>query len=326
MRGRRPGPLVPGAFFRTLKARIPELFRLADLDLELFSNVDSSEMQPEDWGRLASLLHARLSAYDGAVITHGTDTLAYTAAALSFMLEGLKKPVVLTGAQRPLGEVRSDARLNLIDAVTSALHGPREVTVCFDSRLFRGNRVRKSSVAEYDAFDSPNAPPLGTLGVEAKFEPGLKLRGRFTVRPKVVPDVLLLKVVPGFRPEWAMGLLSSVRGVVLEAYGAGNFPVHAGHGRSLRPFLKEARRRGVPVVLVSQAQKNGIDLSLYEAGAVARDEGAISGGDMTATTAIAKLMHTLAYCESAAQVRATMERNVAGERIEQSLSVREKGP
>ena len=126
MTGKRPDALKPGAFFRTVKERVPELLAMAKLELELFSNLDSSEMQPELWTALASLLHRKLPDFDGAVITHGTDTLAYTACALSFMLPKLTKPVVLTGAQRPLGEVRSDARLNLIDAVTSALHGPRE--------------------------------------------------------------------------------------------------------------------------------------------------------------------------------------------------------
>lgn len=313
MDGRRPHALRPGAFLRTVRERVPELTKLARLDFELFSNVDSCEMQPELWVRLAELLYRRLPRYDGAVITHGTDTLAETACALSFMLKNVPRPVVLTGAQRPLREIRSDARLNLIDAVTSALYGPREVTVCFDSRLYRGNRVRKVSVSEYDAFDSPNHPTLGVLGVETRFEPGLSPRGRFTLLPHLDSRVFLLRVFPGLDPSIPLAILPKVRGVVVEAYGAGNFPVSTALGRSLEPFFLEARRRRVPVVVVSQAQRNGVDLSLYESGQVARAAGAISGGDMTVSAAVVKLMHGLGHYRGDA-LRRYLERPVAGER------------
>lgn len=313
MTGRRPNALKPGTFIRTVKERVPELTKLARVEFELFSNIDSCEMQPELWGQLARLLYERLDDYDGAVVTHGTDTLAETACALSFMLKNLPKPVVLTGAQRPLKEIRTDARSNLIDAVTSAIYGPREVTVCFDSHLYRGNRVRKQSISEYDAFASPNYPLLGTLGVDMHFEPGLERHGRFTFEPEVDPRVFLLRVFPGLEPAIPMALLPNVRGVVLEAYGAGNFPVSEHLGRSLGPFLKEAHRRDVPVLVVSQAQRNGVDLSLYESGSVAKRAGAISAGDMTVSAAVVKLMHGLARYRGDA-LRRYLERSVAGER------------
>jgi L-asparaginase len=315
MAGRRPHGLRPAEFHRTLRRRAPELFELADVEFELFCNLDSAEMQPELWSEMAAHLHHRLDGVDGAVVTHGTDTLAYTAAALSFMLTGLDKAVVLTGSQRPLGEIRSDARLNLVDAVTSALRGPREVTVCFDSHLYRGNRVRKVKVSEYDAFESPNFPVLGTLGVEAAFAPGLaRRRGRRVLRAGLVPRVFLLKVFPGMDPQLPLQLLPHVEGLVLEAYGAGTLPVDAQFGRSLRPLLAEARRRNVPVVLTSQAHRNGVDLGLYESGVVAAGEGALSGGDMTSSTALVKLMHALAHHDGLPRVRTYMERNVCGER------------
>lgn len=313
MSGRRPDALKPGAFFRTVRERVPELTKLARIEFEVFSNVDSCEMQPELWSRLARRLHERLPAFDGAVVTHGTDTLAETASALSFMLPGLPRPVVLTGAQRPLGEIRSDARLNLIDAVTSALHGPREVTVCFDSRLFRGNRVRKVSIAEYDAFDSPNCPVLGVLGVDTRFEKGLARKGRFRLTEALDPRVFLLRVHPGLDPQIPLAVLPRVRGLVVEAYGAGNFPVSDELGRSLRPVFTEAKRLGVAVVVVSQAQRNGVDLSLYESGNVAKAEGAISAGDMTVSAAVVKLMHGLANYRGNA-LRQYLSRSVAGER------------
>src|SRR5688572_5230981 len=214
MAGGRPSVLRPSAFFKTLKQRIPELFELARIELELFSNLDSCEMQPELWSRMAAHVHGRLREFDGVVITHGTDTLAFTASALSFMLPGLDKAVVLTGSQRPLLEIRSDARLNLIDAVISALRGPKEVTVCFDSKLFRGNRTRKVRVAEYDAFESPNLPPLGVLGVDATFEPGLQRKGPARLRERMDPRVFLLKVFPGLDPRLPLLLLPHVRGLV----------------------------------------------------------------------------------------------------------------
>jgi len=313
MSGRRPNALKPGAFFRTVRERVPELTKLAHLEFELFSNVDSCEMQPELWTRLATLLHQRLDDFDGAVITHGTDTLSDTASALSFMLKNLDKPVVLTGAQRPLGEVRSDARLNLIDAVTAALHGPKEVTVCFDSHLFRGNRVRKVSIAEYDAFDSPNHPVLGVLGVEARFEPGLRRRGRRALWPKMVPEVFLLRIFPGLDPGLVLPLLPLLKGLVVEAYGAGNFPISKALGRSLEPVFAQAQRLKIPVVVVSQAHRNGVDLSAYESGALALSYGAISGGDLTMSAAVVKLMHGLAHV-APRKLKAYLERSVAGER------------
>jgi L-asparaginase len=313
MAGGRPSALRPSAFFRTLKARVPELFELADIELELFSNLDSSEMQPELWSGMAAHLHRRLRHFDGAVVTHGTDTLAYTASALSFMLRGLPKPVVLTGSQRPLGEIRTDARLNLIDSVLSALNGPKEVTICFDSHLYRGNRTRKVKVAEYDAFESPNFPVLGTLGVDATFEPGLRPWGPFRLFERLDPRVFLLKVYPGLDPALPLALLPHVRGLVVEAYGAGNLPIDPSLGRSLSPLFTEARERGIPVVVVSQAYRNGVDLTLYESGAAALAQGAISGGDLTPSAAVVKLMQTLAYHTAPETVRRYIQTPIAGE-------------
>ncbi|MBX5484635.1 MAG: asparaginase [Myxococcaceae bacterium] len=312
MAGRRPSALRPAAFFRTLKARVPELFELADIELELACNIDSSEMQPEIWAELARELYRKLPHFDGAVVTHGTDTLAFTASALSFMLPGLNKAVVLTGSQRPLGEIRSDARLNLIDAVTSALRGPKEVTVCFDSRLYRGNRVRKVKVSEYDAFESPNFPVLGVLGVNATFEPGLRPRGRPRLRDALDPRVFLLKVFPGMDPAIPLAVLDHVRGLVIEAYGAGNFPV-ADPLRSLAPLFREAKRRQIPIVVVSQAYRNGVDLTLYESGAFALAQGAISGYDLTPSAALVKLMQALAYTRTVDEVRRYVQTPIAGE-------------
>ena len=313
MAGGRPSALRPTEFFRTLKARVPELFELATIELELFENLDSCEMQPELWTRLAAHLFRRLPQFDGAVVTHGTDTMGYTASALSFLLPGLNRPIVLTGSQRPLAEIRTDARLNLIDAVTSALRGPREVTVCFDSHLYRGNRARKVKVAEFDAFESPNYPVLGVLGVETRFEKGLRPRGRFRLFGALEPRVFLLEVFPGLDPGLAEAILPRVKGLVVSAYGAGTFPLSRQLGRSLLPLFRAAHAKQIPVLVVSQAARNAVDLSLYPSGAAALELGAISGGDLTPAAALVKLMHALGTFKGRA-LRTYLESDIAGER------------
>ncbi len=313
MTGRRPNALKPGAFFRTVRSRVPELTRLARVEFEVFSNVDSCEMQPEAWSALARVLFKTLPHVDGAVVTHGTDTLAETACALSFMLKNLNKPVVLTGAQRPLQEIRSDARLNLIDAVTAAIHGPAEVSVCFDSHLYRGNRVRKVSVAEYDAFHSPNYPVLGTLGVSANFTERRAPAGRPQLLADIDPRVFLLRIFPGLSPHIPMEILKHIKGLVVEAYGAGNFPTAPQWGRSLEPVFEAARQMHIPTLVVSQAERNGVDLGLYQSGERAQALGAVSGGDMTISAAVVKMMHGLAN-HSGTALRNYLSRNVAGER------------
>ncbi len=312
MEGKRPQPLHPANFEQTLREQVPELSRIALVRFEVFSNIDSSDMRPALWSALAERIHARLPDVDGVVVTHGTDTMAWTASALSFMLRGLRKPVVLTGSQRPLGEVRTDARLNLIDAVTAAASGPAEVSICFDSRLFRGNRTRKVKINDYDAFETPNFPPLGTLGVDIVWAPRPKRRPeRPQVLPRLEPNVFLLKLFPGIPPAVARSILPGLRGLVVQGFGAGNFPIEGEH--SLLPLFDEARDRGIPTVMVSQARCNAVDLSLYEAGAAALARGAVGGGDMTPETALVKLMHVLAYHRDARTVARLMARDLVGE-------------
>lgn len=312
MVGKRPSPLRPGRFIQTLRQQVPELWRIAEIDLEIISNIDSSDMEPAHWTALARRLYTALGEYDGVVVTHGTDTMAWTASALSFMLPGLRKPVVLTGSQRPLGEIRNDARLNLIDAVTAAVSGPAEVTICFDSRLYRGNRARKIKINEYDAFESANHPPLGFLGVSTVFQDGLKPKGRFRVLPELEPRVHLLKVVPGMPSALLRQLLPELKGLVVEGFGAGNFPMRGEH--SLLPLFDEAKARGIPVVMLSQARHNAVDLSMYESGAAALARGVIGGGDMTTEAAVTKLMNVLPRARSLAEVARLMEADLAGER------------
>lgn len=316
MTGGRPGPLRPAAFAESLRDRVPELWSIARLDLEIFANVDSSDMSPELWQGLAKRIHERLPKYDGIVVTHGTDTMAYTATALSFMLRNLPGPVVLTGSQRPLAEIRTDARLNLIDAVTAAARGPElpEVVICFDSKLFRGNRARKIKIAEYDAFDSPNLPPLGGLGVEVTIAPHKRPRGAFRLFDELETRVHTVYAFPGMDPEPHLRWLESggPKGLVIYAFGAGNFPQTG--PRSLLPLIEKASGLRVPVLVASQAGRNAVALDLYESGAASVQLGAVGAGDMTPEAAVVKLMHALAYGRGLSGVRRILESNLAGER------------
>src|SRR5262245_1020717 len=222
--------MLPDArgFLRGVAKTVPEVTALARISVSAPFALDSSSMVPEHWASLARLIASRMDRFDGFVVTHGTDTMAYTAAALSFLLENLKKPVILTGAQRPLLEIRTDARANLVDAVEVATQGLPEVAICFGGLVLRGNRARKCSLTDYRAFQSPNYPHLGEIGARlAMYEDRVrKPRGRFRLRSELDPRVLHLRLAPGLAGTSLRGLdLESIRGVVLEAFGAGNIPL-----------------------------------------------------------------------------------------------------
>ncbi|HYC78795.1 MAG TPA: asparaginase [Planctomycetota bacterium] len=307
--------MLPGGegFLRSVLRAAPEARRIADLDVRSPFALDSSSLTPDHWVALARLIAAEMDRYDGFVVTHGTDTLAYTAAALSFMLEGLRKPVVLTGAQRPLAEIRNDARANLIDAVETATRAIPEVCVAFGGVVLRGNRCRKWSLSDYRAFTSPNFPPLGEVGADFALHKNrlLRPRRRFRLRPEIDPRVLHLKLAPGLCGSRLDGLdLSTVRGVVLEAFGAGNVPLDG--AREIFP-MTELTRRGVTVLVVSGSEHGRVDLERYAGGRAAARAAAVSGGDLTAECAVVKLMCALGRAKDARAVRRELHRDWAGE-------------
>ncbi|MGO8993666.1 MAG: asparaginase [Polyangiaceae bacterium] len=312
---RAGAPLTPDVYGRDLAAELPSLVRIADLETRILFTMDSGDMRPEDWIAIAREVHAAAAdpGIDGIVIVHGTDTMAYTASALGLLLGPLPKPVVLTGAQRPLALARTDARENLIDAVLVATLPVPEVTIAFASRALRGARATKRDAWAFDAFDSPNCAPLVELGLGVDVAKHVRERG--ALRPfdaRLDPRVLAVRVFPGIDPSLLRGAVrAGVRGLVLEAYGTGNLP-HL--GGSLIPALEEAREMGVPVLVVSQCLRGFVDMSAYAGGAQAKEAGAISGGDMTVEAAIAKLMIGLARYEEPAALRAWLEDDVCGER------------
>jgi len=284
--------LSADAVTQDLLGELPVLKQIADIETLLLFSLDSADMQPENWVEIGRVIHERLEAYDGFVVVHGTDTMAYTASALAYLLPGLDRSVVLTGAQRPLTEVRTDGRANLVDACQVATMWIPEVTVAFSSRLYRGCRATKMDAWGMNAFGSPSCPPLAELGLGVQVAPHvLPPRAKEPFDPRLEPRVLAVRVFPGLDPRLLHGALASgVRGVVIEAFGAGNVPRLE---RSLIGVLEAARTLDVPVVLVSQCPRGAVDLSAYEGGAAARKAGAIGAADMTAEAALTKLMVVL---------------------------------
>ena len=314
--GGRALPLAPERYARELVAEVPELRALAAVETRILCNLDSSDVGPEEWSALAAEVAAARERADGIVIVHGTDTMAYTAAALSFALVGLDRPAVLTGSQRPLGEVRTDARRNLVDAVDLATRDLPEVGICFDGQLLRGNRATKGDAWSYRAFASPGLPPLARLGLDVEIAPHVRRpREPFRCVPAFDPRVALHYVLPGGDPGQLARLgEGGARGVVLAAFGTGNVPLRS---RSLVGPVRELVAAGVTVLCVTQAVAGGVDLRRYANGAALADAGALSGGDMNIESAVVKLMHALALHPGDAAARADyLLADVAGERGE----------
>jgi len=292
MRGGHPTPLEPDVYTRDLVAELPVLRKLAEIETQILYNLDSADFQPHHWVELAEVVHAARASYDGFVIVHGTDTMAYTASALAFLLPGLDRPVILTGAQKPLIDVRTDARTNLVDACHLATSRVPEVGIAFHSELLRGCRATKLDAWGMKAFGSPACPPLAELGLGVNIAPHvLAPRPEAPFDGRLEPHVLAVRLFPGLDPRLLQGALEQgVRGMVIEAFGAGNVPRIE---NSLVPVIERARAMDVPVVIVSQSPRGAVDLTRYQGGVAAGRAGAIGAGDMTTEAALTKLMITL---------------------------------
>ena len=277
--------------------------------------LDSSNIAYEQWNQIANTIAASYERYDGFVVLHGTDTMAYSASALSFMLEGLDKPVVFTGSQIPLCELRSDGKDNLITSLMIAAGGMvHEVCLYFSGALLRGNRSTKISADGLIAFDSPNYPKLAKAGIDIEYHTDRLLQsGADSLKVSQMKKARLgvLKVFPGiqfglFEPVVSNGL----DGLILEAFGTGNIP---GGDDSLAAMISEASENGTIVVVLTQCPQGTVRLGEYEAGAALVKAGAVSGGNMTTEAAVTKLNYLLSLGLSRDEVRALMEQPLRGE-------------
>lgn len=321
MEGGRGGLRPMAGFGALLKRRLGETASATPLPncdvVELERLIDSANLQPAQWPVIAGELVRRWDAYDGFVVLHGTDTMAWTASALSFMLRGLDKPVILTGAQIPLTAPRSDALENLEMAlILAAQHPIHEVGLCFGRKLFRGNRSRKTATDRFDAFDSPNYPAIAEAGIKIVLNRELLLAASpkaFFLPEHFDPEaVAVLTIHPGLSPRVVEAVLSdpSLRGVVLRSYGVGNVPEADAR---LLAALGAAVVRGVTVVNTTQCVIGAVAQDTYATGAALARIGVVSGGDMTLEAAFAKLHVLIAEGLPAQDVRARMAEPVAGE-------------
>jgi len=315
--GRKDKTLVP-LDFRQIAEQLPELSRLhCHLRFYAFSEpIDSSNVHPVFWQRLAAVIEKNYPKYDGFVVLHGTDTMAYTASALSFMFENLSKPIILTGSQVPLGTIRTDARRNLITAVeiASAAGAIPEVCIYFNNFLYRGNRSEKFTSSKFDAFQSLNYPPLAEAGVHIVYlqEADKKKKAKkMKVHYGFNTAVALIKLFPGLAPEVLQTMLSDtrLRGVVFETFGSGNAP----SDKKFLAVLKAASKRGLLLVNVSQCSGGRVEQGKYETSIHLKEIGMISGADMTTEATLVKLMFLLAQRKGHATVKKQMQKNLRGE-------------
>lgn len=312
--------------FEHIVSEVPELNKInASLDVKAFRQpIDSSDMNPGVWSELVEMIENNYNNYDGFVILHGSDTMAYTASALSFMLENLDKPVILTGSQLPIGTLRTDGKENLITAIEIATDYRNdrpmvpEVAIYFEYRLYRGNRARKVDAEHFNAFETLNYPYLAEAGVSISYNEDAISKGnsgkKLTVRKNLVTDVAILKLFPGITESAinAITTIPNLKAILLESYGSGNAP----NSPALLSALENAIKRDIVVLNVSQCHGGSVSQKKYKNGKMLDQIGVIGGGDITSEAGITKLMYLLTHCSKSEEVKMYLKKSLRGEMSE----------
>jgi len=282
--------------------------------------IDSSNMNPESWKKIVSVIEEKYELYDGFVILHGSDTMAYTASALSFMLQNLNKPVILTGSQLPLGMIRTDGRENLLTAVEIAAAREDdtplvpEISIYFENQLFRGNRTHKFNAQNFEAFRSFNYPPLAQVGIIIDYNRHAILKPKFKklkVYRELDPHVTVLKLFPGISREAVEAIAGTpgLKALIIETFGSGNGPTE----KWFVDVITDTIKRGIFVLNITQCQVGSVEMGKYETSIPLKQAGVISGKDMTTEAALVKLMHVLANYPTPHEVKEIMTKSLVGE-------------
>lgn len=311
--------------FSQILAEVPELRKFAyKIDAVTFDPIiDSSDIEPDNWVTLVSHIEQRYDDYDGFVVLHGTDTMAYSASAVSFMIEGLTKPIIFTGSQLPIGMPRTDGKENLISAVEIAAAKDEdghavvpEVCICFDNILMRGNRTTKINSDNFRAFRSENLPPLAEAGINIRYNTGIIIRpddwnARPTFHKNLDTRVAILKIHPGITPQVARGILCAPesKAVIIETYGAGNAP---SKGWFL-DMVTEATKMGKILLNVTQCRAGSVNMDIYATGKWLKEAGVINGFDSTTESALAKLFFLMGQSDSDSDIAQLLESSLRGE-------------
>ena len=310
--------------FEKLLKHIPELHQLkCDIDTVSFDYpIDSSNMNPKIWVEIVEIIEKNYDAFDGFVVLHGSDTMSYTASAISFMIENLTKPIIFTGSQLPIGDFRTDAKENLITAIqiASARKGTKpkiaEVCLYFEYKLYRANRTTKVNSEHFQAFISPNYPSLGESGVHLKFYDHLfnkvkRKSEKLKVRKNFENNIIILKLFPGISKQVLEGILHNkyLKGIILESYGSGNAPTD----KWFIELLKETINKGIHIVNVSQCTSGEVILGKYETSIELQKIGIINGGDITTESALAKMMYLLGENIPKSDFKSVFEKPLRGE-------------